>query len=86
MPAGRIAASAAAYAPSLGAVIVLYAVMQGLGLAFCVVGAVWAWRTRHQRLLWRKTRHDTARVAIVLELEEKVRALEEHSAETIDVR
>ncbi|MCU1464731.1 MAG: hypothetical protein JWM72_659 [Actinomycetia bacterium] len=66
--------------------IALYAVMQGVGLLLCIVAAVWSWRTRHQRRVWRSTRHDTARAAIVLELEEKVRELEEHSAETIDVR
>jgi hypothetical protein len=64
----------------------VYAVMQGVGLVLCIVAAVWSWRTRHQRRVWRRTRHDTARAAIVLELEEKVRELEEHSAETIDVR
>ena len=66
--------------------IALYAVMQGVGLLLCIVAAVWSWRTRHQRRVWRSTRHDTTRAAIVLELEEKVRELEEHSAETIDVR
>jgi hypothetical protein len=66
-------------------VIALYATMQGVGLALCVLAAVWTWRTRHQRLIWRSTRHDTARAAIVLELEEKVRELEQQSAETVDV-
>jgi len=72
--------------PSLDGVITLYAVMQGVGLVLCVVAAVWSWRTRHQRVVWRSTRHDTARAAIVLELEEKVRELEQHSAETVDAR
>jgi hypothetical protein len=67
-------------------VIALYAVMQGVGLVLCILAAVWSWRTRHQRRVWRSTRHDTARAAIVLELEEKVRELEEQSTETIDVR
>ena len=64
--------------------------MQILGGVLCVVAAVWAWRTRHQRRVWRNTRHDTAKAAIVLELEEKVRELEleldQAPAQTIDIR
>ena len=75
-------------ARSLFAMVVLYAAMQVAGLVLCVVAALWAWRTRHQRQVWRNTRHDTARVAIVLELEEKVRELELDAApsESIDIR
>jgi len=60
--------------------------MQILGGALCVVAAVWAWRTRHQRRVWRNTRHDTAKAAIVLELEEKVRELERLSTPSPDAK
>jgi len=58
--------------------------MQILGGVLCVVAAVWAWRTRHQRRVWRNTRHDTAKAAIVLELEEKVRELEQLTTPSAD--
>jgi hypothetical protein len=83
--ARRIDAGNAVPGRSLDGVIALYAAMQGVGLALCLFAAFWSWRTRHQRLIWRNTRHDTARAAIVLELEEKVRELEQHSVETVDV-
>jgi hypothetical protein len=54
----------------------LFATLLGIGLALLVFSAVWAWRTRHERRLWRATRHNTAKAAIVLELEDKVRELE----------
>ncbi len=70
-----------------------FAISLVLGLALLVFSAVWAWRTRHERRLWRATRHDTAKAAIVLELEDKVRefeslTLEEHtvSNEVVDIR
>ena len=59
----------------------LFATLLGVGLALLVFAAVWAWRTRHERRLWRATRHDTAKAAIVLELEDKVRELESLSLE-----
>jgi hypothetical protein len=37
---------------------VLYATLIGLGLVMCIGAAVWSLRTRHQRELWRTTRHD----------------------------
>ncbi|HEV7526367.1 MAG TPA: hypothetical protein VGP92_15460 [Acidimicrobiia bacterium] len=61
----------------------LYAGMQILGGLLCAIALVWAWRTRHPRNLWRRARHDTSTVAIVLELEEKVRELEQL---TVDAR
>jgi hypothetical protein len=76
----------------------LFATLLGIGLALLVLAPVWAWRTRHERRLWRATRHDTAKAAIVLELEDKVRELESlslaerpdpdeaRSDRTIDVR
>jgi hypothetical protein len=71
----------------------LFAMLLGIGCALLVFSAVWAWRTRHERRLWRATRHNTAKAAIVLELEDKVReletlALDEHpdSAAVVDVR
>ncbi len=60
--------------------------MQAVGAVLCVIGAVWALRTRHARRVWRRTQHNASTVAIVLELEEKVRELEQQSAATIDVR
>jgi hypothetical protein len=59
----------------------LFATLLVLGLALLVFSALWAWRTRHERRLWRATRHDTAKAAIVLELEDKVRELETLSLE-----
>jgi hypothetical protein len=56
---------------------VLYAALIGLGLVCCVTAVVWSIRTRHERRLWRTTRHDTSTLAIVLELEDRVRELEE---------
>jgi hypothetical protein len=67
----------------------LFASLLGLGLVLLVVAAVWAVRTRHERRLWRQTRHDTAKVAIVLELEEHVRELESldlRADDAVDVR
>ena len=65
---------------------VLFTTMQAVGAVLCVIGAVWALRTRHARRVWRNTQHNASTVAIVLELEEKVRELEERSATTIDAR
>jgi hypothetical protein len=65
----------------------VYAAMQILGGVLCLFAIVWAFRTRHQRRVWRNTKHDTSTVAIVLELEEKVRELEQMSSSpTIDAR
>ena len=71
----------------------LFAMLLGIGCALLVCSAVWAWRTRHERRLWRATRHDTAKAAIVLELEDKVRELETltleepvPSTEVVDIR
>jgi predicted acyltransferase len=53
--------------------------MLGLGIAIVVVSFLWARRTRHERKLWRASRRaDT--VAIVLELEECVRELDQVAA------
>lgn len=64
----------------------VYVSMQVVGAVLCLVAVVWALRTRHQRRVWRVARHDTSTAAIVLELEEKVRELEQHSRSTIDAR
>ncbi len=64
---------------------VLYAVLAGLGLVLCLGAAVWSVRTRHERKLWRTTRHDTSTVALVLELEDRVHELE-HRVQTLDQR
>ncbi len=62
-----------------------FVAMQGIGAVLAVVAVAWAWRTRHERRVWRRTRHDTATVAIVLELEEKVRELDRMSV-PVDTR
>ena len=54
----------------------------GVGAGLIVVAAVWWIRTRRTRTLWRSTRHDAARAAKVLELEEKVREVEARTHET----
>ncbi len=51
----------------------------GVGLFLLIGAAVWSVRTRHERKLWRTTRYDTSAVAIVLELEERVHALDTSS-------
>jgi len=60
----------------------LYMIFVGVGAALIVVAVVWSFRTRRTRKLWRSTRHDASRAAIVLELEEKVRELEARAHET----
>jgi hypothetical protein len=67
-------------------VTALYATLFFVGCALCAISVVWAWRTRHARRVWRRARHDTSKVAIVLELEEKVRELDELTSATIDLR
>ena len=67
-------------------VTALYATLLGVGYVLCTVALVWAWRTRHQRRVWHNARHDTSKVAIVLELEERVRAMEQLTAATTDAR
>jgi hypothetical protein len=67
----------------------LFATLLGLGLALLVLAAIWALRTRHERRLWHRTRHNTEKVAIVLELEEHVRELESldlRADDAVDVR
>ena len=59
----------------------LYATLIGVGCALLLLAAVWWLRSRHTRKLWRSTSHDANRVAIVLELEEKVRELEARTVE-----
>ncbi len=57
----------------------LFAALVGLGVLMCIGAAVWSLRTRHERKLWRTTRHDTSTVAIVLELEDRVHELDRTS-------
>lgn len=52
--------------------IVLYATCVLLGVVLLAGAGVWAARTRHERRLWGSTKHDASKVAIVLELEERV--------------
>ena len=48
-----------------------------VGWALCIGAVVWAIRAKHTRRVWRAMNHDTAKAAIVLELEERVLELEE---------
>jgi hypothetical protein len=66
-------------------VTALYAGLVGLGLAMCITALVWSFRTRHERKLWRSTRRDSSTVALVLELEDRVRELE-HRVQMLDRR
>ena len=54
----------------------VYAGMLGVGIVAAIVATVWARRTRHERHIFRHTNR-TDQVAIVLELEECVRELEQ---------
>jgi hypothetical protein len=58
----------------------LYIGLIAFGGLLCIVAATWSLRTRHERKLWRNARHDTAAVALVLELEEHVHELDRVSS------
>jgi hypothetical protein len=53
----------------------LYAVLTGTGLSLCAAALVWTWRERRTRNLWHESHH-TETVAMVLELQEHLHALE----------
>ena len=71
---------------SILVVTALYVAAIVIGVGLCVVSVVWTVRTRHERHVWRRTRHDTSTAAIVLELEERVREVEQHARPPVDVR
>ena len=50
--------------------------MLAAGCLLALIGIVWFLRTKHLRALWRRAHHDVAKVAMMLELEDHVRALE----------
>jgi hypothetical protein len=54
----------------------VYAAMLGVGIVAALVAIIWTLRTRRERRIFRKTNR-TDQVAIVLELEECVRELEQ---------
>ena len=62
-----------------------FATLIVLGAGCCVVAVVWARRTRHARKLWRSSRRTDA-VAIVLELEDCVRELEQASPDLVNLQ
>jgi hypothetical protein len=53
----------------------LYIVLSGTGLSLGAASLVWTWRERRTRSLWHESHHIET-VAMVLELEEHLRALE----------
>jgi hypothetical protein len=57
-------------------VTAVYAAILAVGVIAGVIAFAWARRTRRERRLWHAT-HNTDTVAIVLELEECVRELEQ---------
>jgi hypothetical protein len=61
---------------------VVFALLLGAGAVLCVAAIAWAVRTRHARQLWRRTHHDLPKVALVLELEERIQQMEQESAAT----
>ena len=52
------------------------------GAVLYVIGLVWFFRTKHLRAMWRRAHHDITKVAVMLELEERVRELEASSPQT----
>lgn len=72
---------------SILVVTALYLAALVIGVCLCALSALWTVRTRHERHVWRRSRHDTSTAAIVLELEERVRKLEEQVPRpSVDVR
>jgi len=63
-------------ANNVAAVTAVYAAILAVGVIAGVIAFGWARRTRHERRLWHNM-HNTDTVAIVLELEECVRELEQ---------
>ena len=61
---------------------VVFAVLIGAGAVLCLAAIAWGVRTRHARQLWRRTHHDLPKVALVLELEERVQAIEQDGERT----
>lgn len=55
----------------------VYHAMQAAGAALCIGSCVWASRTRHQRRVWRHSGHNVTTAAVVLELEEQVRRMDQ---------
>ncbi|HTL87276.1 MAG TPA: hypothetical protein VL856_18990 [Acidimicrobiia bacterium] len=65
---------------------VVFAVLLGAGAVLCAAAIAWAVRTRHARQLWRRTHHDLPKVALVLELEERLHEIEHESQRTSATR
>lgn len=57
-------------------VTALFIALVVAGIACCAAAIVWSLRTRHVRRLWKAANHDSRKVALVLELESRVRELE----------
>ena len=60
----------------------IYHAMQAIGAVLCVASFVWSVRTRHQRRVWRHSGHNATTAAVVLELEEHVRRMEQRATST----
>jgi hypothetical protein len=69
---------------TLNAVITLSVALVASGGILIGVGVVWLLRTRRVRALWRRTGRDLEKLAIMLELEERVREIESSAANTSD--
>jgi hypothetical protein len=65
---------------TLNRVITLSAALVASGGILIAVGVVWLLRTRRVRALWRRTGRDIDKLAIMLELEERVREVESSAA------
>jgi len=67
-------------------VIIVYLGLLTVGVALLAAAVVWARRTRHERRVWRRSRHNTSTAAIVLELEERVHEIERLTRPHVDAR
>jgi hypothetical protein len=57
-----------------------YVAMLAAGCVVVLIGIIWFLRTKHLRALWHRADHDVAKVAMMLELEDRVRELEQTQA------
>lgn len=53
-----------------------FVALLAVGCLVTLIGVVWFLRTKHLRSMWKRANHDVTKVAIMLELEDRVRELE----------